>query len=181
MLSYEELSKRPETFRSFTGLEVSEFDSIYAEVEPRYEEFERKRLSGGNRKNDIGAGYPFKLSLRDRLLMLLVYYRTHITSTIAGFLFDLDQSNVLKDIRMLEPLVRECIPIPKKVYEGARRARTLEEVELSILPRVQGVHRRHGAGDTPAVEGQEEEEDALLREEEAHREDAAHGQLTPTV
>ena len=130
MLSYEELSKRPETFRSFAGLEVSEFDSIYAEVEPRYEEYERKRLSRGDRKNDIGAGHPFKLSLRDRLLMLLVYYRTYITSTLAGFLFDLDQSNVLKDIRMLEPLVKECIPIPKKVYEGARRARTIEEVEL---------------------------------------------------
>src|SRR5450759_2143901 len=120
MLSYEELSKRPETFRSFAGLEVSEFDSIYAKVEPRYEGFERKRLSRGDRKHDIGAGHPFKLSLRDRLLMLLVYYRTYITSTLAAFLFDLDQSNVLKDIRMLEPLVRECVPIPKKVYEVAR-------------------------------------------------------------
>jgi Helix-turn-helix of DDE superfamily endonuclease/DDE superfamily endonuclease len=129
MLSYEGLSKRPETFRSFTGLEVSEFDSIYAKVEPRYVEFERKRLSRADRTNDIGAGRPFKLSLRDRLLMFLVYYRTYITSTLSGFLFGLDQSNVLKDIRMLEPLVRECVPIPKKVYEGARRARTLEEVE----------------------------------------------------
>jgi hypothetical protein len=130
MLSYEELSRRPETFRSFAGLEVSEFDSIYAKVEPRYEEFERKRLSRADRKHDVGAGRPFKLSLRDRLLMLLVYYRTYITSTLAAFLFDLDQSNVLKDIRMLEPLVRECVPIPKKVYGEARRANTLEEVEL---------------------------------------------------
>lgn len=53
----------------------------------------------------------------------------HVTSTLAGFLFNLDQSNVLKDIRMLEPLVKECIPIPKKVYKGAKRARTPEEVE----------------------------------------------------
>src|SRR5450756_3240075 len=85
------------TFRSFAGLEVSEFDCIYAKVEPRYEEFERKRLSRADRKHDVGAGRPFKLSLRDRLLMLLVYYRTYITSTLAAFLFDLDQSNVLKD------------------------------------------------------------------------------------
>ncbi|MEM2760416.1 MAG: hypothetical protein QXU32_06190 [Nitrososphaerales archaeon] len=30
---------------------------------------------------------------------------------------------------MLEPLVKECIPLPKKVYKNARRARTIEEVE----------------------------------------------------
>lgn len=129
MFSYSRLSRRPEIFRSFTGLEVSEFDSIYSKVESRYDEFEKERLSRPGRKREVGAGNQFKLPLRDRLLMLLVYYRTYVTSTLAGFLFDLDQSNVLKDIRMLEPLVKECIPIPKKVYEGAKRANTPEEVE----------------------------------------------------
>jgi hypothetical protein len=129
MFSYGRLSKRPEIFRTFTGLEVSEFDSLHSKIEPKYEEYERKRLSRPERKREIGAGNQFKLSLRDRLLMLLVYYRTYVTSTLAGFLFNLDQSNVLKDIRMLEPLVKECTPIPKKVYEGAKRARTPEEVE----------------------------------------------------
>jgi hypothetical protein len=129
MFSYGSLSKRPEIFRTFTGLEVSEFDSLCSKVESRYYEFEKGRLSRPDRKREIGAGNQFKLSVRDRLLMLLVYYRTYVTSTLAGFLFNLDQSNVLKDIRMLEPLVKECIPIPKKVYEGARRARTPEEVE----------------------------------------------------
>jgi len=129
MFSYGRLSKRSEIFRTFTGLEVSEFDSLHSKIESKYEEYERKRLSRPERKRKIGAGNQFKLSLRDRLLMLLVYYRTYVTSTLAGFLFNLDQSNVLKDIRMLEPLVKECIPIPKKVYEGAKRARTPEEVE----------------------------------------------------
>lgn len=86
MLSYRGLSKRPETFRSFTGLEVSEFESVYLKVESKYEEFERKRLSRRDRKNEIGAGHPFRLPLRDRLLMLFVYYRTYVTSTLAGFL-----------------------------------------------------------------------------------------------
>ena len=129
MFSYGRLSKRPEIFRSFTGLEVSEFDSICSKVEPRYDEFEKKRLSRPGRKREVGAWKQLQLSIRDRLLMLLVYYRTYVTSTLAGFLFDLDQSNVLKDVRMLEPLVRECIPIPKKVYRLTRRLRTIEEVE----------------------------------------------------
>ena len=47
-------------------------------------------------KRFTGAGRPFKLNVRDRLLMLLVYYRLYITYTLAGFLFDLDQSNICR-------------------------------------------------------------------------------------
>jgi hypothetical protein len=134
MLNYARLSRKPSLFRSFTGLEVSEFDAIYTEIESMYDEYERRRLSRGRRrrrrKRDVGAGRPFKLHLKERLLMLLVYYRLYITFTLAGFLFDLDQSNVYRDIRILEPLVKECIPLPKKMYNLARRARTIEEVEM---------------------------------------------------
>lgn len=69
------------------------------------------------------------LSLRDRLIMLLTYYRLYSTRTLIGYLFDLDETNVLRDIRYLEPLVRECVPLPKKVHEITRRLRTIEEVE----------------------------------------------------
>lgn len=127
--SYNRLSMRPEMFKSFTGLEVSEFDSLRSKIESRYQEYERRRLSRGDRKRDFGAGRPFKLSLEDRLLMLLMYYRTYVTSILIGLIFNIDQSNVLKDIRMLEPLVKECILLPQKLHEMARRARTPEEVE----------------------------------------------------
>src|SRR6476646_11902246 len=64
-----------------------------------------KRLSKGKeRKRDIGAGRPFKLDLRDRFVMLLVYYRLYITYNLAGFLFDLDQSNICRDIQKIEKL-----------------------------------------------------------------------------
>ena len=61
--------------------------------------------------------------------MLLVYYGSYVTSIMLGFMFKLDQSNVLKNIRMLGPLVKGCIPLPEKLHEMARRARTSEEVE----------------------------------------------------
>ena len=47
-------------------------------------------------------GRHFKLDLKDRFLMLLVYYRLYITYTLAGFLFDLDQSNICRDIQKIE-------------------------------------------------------------------------------
>jgi hypothetical protein len=43
-MSYARLSKRPLLFRSFTGLEVSEFDAIYAEIQSRYSKYKRKHL-----------------------------------------------------------------------------------------------------------------------------------------
>ena len=62
--------------------------------------------------------------------MLLVYYRLYITYTLAdGFLFDLDQSNICRDIQKMEPLIRNCLPIPKKIYNITKRLKTPQEVE----------------------------------------------------
>lgn len=129
MLRYQLLAKSPALLRSFTGLDKTEFDSLYSNVESRHSKFERERLSRDDRERAIGAGRPFTLSLRDRLLMLLVYYRLYISTTLAEFLFEIDQTNVCRNIRILEPLVRQCIPLPEKVYGRAKRASTPEEVE----------------------------------------------------
>ena len=61
--------------------------------------------------------------------MILVYYRLYITYTLAGFLFNLDQSNICRDIQKIEPLVRSCLPIPQKIYNITKRLQTPEEVE----------------------------------------------------
>jgi hypothetical protein len=130
MLSYTRLARNPSLFRTFTGLEVPEFDSLYKKVESRYDGFEERRLSRPDRKKEVGeAGRHFKLGLDDRLLMLLVYYRLYITLALTQFLFDLDLSNVWRDIRYLEPVVRECVPLPKKIHDQVKRLGTMEEVE----------------------------------------------------
>lgn len=134
-MSYSKLCKKPLIFRSFTGVTVSEFESICNEIEHNYEEHERRRLLSRmmtkkkKRIRDIGAGRPFKLKVKERFVMLLVYYRLYITYTLSGFLFDLDQSNVCRDISMMEPLIKECIPLTKKIYKRTRRLRTIDEVE----------------------------------------------------
>ena len=119
-------------FSSFTRLELSEFNSIYNEIESKYPEYEIKRLSKQkkNRTRGIDAGRHFKHSVRDRFLMILVYYKLYITHTLSGFLFELDQSNVHRDIGYMEPLVSSCIPLPQKLYNLTRRLRTVQEVEI---------------------------------------------------
>jgi hypothetical protein len=120
-------------FRSFTGLTVVEFDDIYKkEITKRYGKHEIQRLSAkrkGSRERSIGAGRHFKLDVKNRFLMLLVYYRLYITYTLAGFLFGLDQTNICRDIQKIEPLVRKCVPIPQKMHKITKRLRTPEEVE----------------------------------------------------
>jgi hypothetical protein len=49
---------------------------------------------------------------------------------MAGFLFDLDQSNICcRNIQKIERLVRECLPVPQKIYSITKRLRTPDEVE----------------------------------------------------
>ena len=133
MLSYDRLSAKPLLFKSFTGLTVKEFDDIYnKEIIKRYDKHELKRLTKRKniRERKAGAGRHFKLDVKDRFLMLLVYYHLYITYTLAGFLFDLDQSNICcRDIQKIESLIRKCIPIPQKIYKITKRLRTPDEIE----------------------------------------------------
>ena len=110
---------------------MQEFDNMYnKQIIKKYTKHEIKRLSKGKeRKRDIGAGRAFKIDVKDRCIMLLVYYRLYITYTLAGFLFDLDQSNICRDIQKIESLIRQCLPIPQKIYNITKRLRTPQEVE----------------------------------------------------
>ena len=129
MLNYSELSKNPSHFRNFSGLNLQEFETLNLKIKEKYPAYEQKRLSREDRKRAVGAGHPFKLSLTDRVLMLLLYYHMYTSSTLLGYLFCVSQTSILKDIRKLEPLVSEVLPLPKKQHEKARRLQSLDEVE----------------------------------------------------
>ena len=133
MLSYDRLSKKPILFKSFTGLSVKQFDDIFAIIESRYDKYEIKRLLSSRkdrrRERAVGAGRRFKLPVKDRVIMVLVYYRLYITYTLMEYLFGLDQSNVCRDIQKIERLIRRCLPIPQKLYKVTKRLKTREEVE----------------------------------------------------
>ena len=103
MLNYAILSKHPEHFRNFTGLTIEEFNTLNQQITQNYETYEQKRLAKTNRKRAIGAGHPFKQDLTNRLLIMFLYYRLYTSSTLLGYLVNLSQTSVLKNIRILEP------------------------------------------------------------------------------
>ena len=130
MLNYSVLSKNPQHFRNFSGLEIQEFESLNLKIKEKYTAYEQKRLQREDRKRSFGAGHPYNLSLTDRLLILLIYYHMYTSSTLLGYLFCVSQTSVLKNIRKLEPLVCEVLPLPKKEHDKVRRIETVDEIEV---------------------------------------------------
>lgn len=129
MLNYTKLARKPKQFQSLTGINPEQFDFLYFRIQKQYKITETKRLSEKKRKRDIGAGHPFDLTLKDRILMFLMYYRMYTSYGLVGMIFDLDKSNVCRDIRYLEPAVKKCIPIPARKYAHAKKATTLEDIQ----------------------------------------------------
>ena len=95
------------------------------------------------------------------------------TYALAGLLFDLDQSNVCRDMQKIEPLVRRCVPIPQKMHKTAKRLRTPEEVEntFRVLLLSWIVQSSRFQDQKTKKEGS-----VFRQEEKAYRKDTAHGQ-----
>lgn len=128
MLTYRKLSRKPRSFRSFTGLTVEEFDELYGLIDKQYDAYEEERLNRKDRINALGQGRHFTVPLKERLIALLLYYRLYITNELESYLFGVDLSTIHRNVRHLEPLVRRCIPLPQKVHKRTRKIGTIEEL-----------------------------------------------------
>ena len=129
MLNYTKLTRKPEQFLRFIGMTVTQFDFLYNSIRKQYKTTEKKRLSKRKRIRDIGAGRPFKLSVRDRILMLLIYYRCYTSYDLLEYLFGVDSSTVCRDIVKIEPAVKQSIPIPAKLYVDSKKINSLQQFQ----------------------------------------------------
>ena len=129
MFNHTKLAKKPKQFLSITGLTVPQFDVLSKEIQKQYTTTEEKRLSKQKRKRNIGAGRHFNHPLKDRLLMLLMYYRMYTTYDMLGMIFDLNKSNVSRNIRYLESAVKQSIPIPAKKYADSKKVTNIAQLQ----------------------------------------------------
>lgn len=129
MFNHTKLSKKPKQFLSVTGLTVPQFDSLSKETQKQYKTTEVKRLSKKKRQREIGAGRHFDHTIKDRILMLLMHYRMYTTYDVLGMIFDLNKSNVMRDIRYLEPAVKQSIPIPAKKYADSKKITNIQQLQ----------------------------------------------------
>src|SRR4051812_43636841 len=114
MMHIDRLRRYPATFRQLTGLTPDKFDQALAGLAPLYQRADARRKDRPGRKRKPGAGRKFTLPLADRLLMLLMYYRTYTTHAFLGFLFGVDDSAVGRNINPLQPLLAGLFRIPER-------------------------------------------------------------------
>lgn len=153
MLSVSKLQRKPKHFQAFTGLSVNEFQQVLEAIAPAYEAALQQQRDRSDRHRAIGAGRPFALALPERLLMALLYLRLYIGQSLLGYLFNLDQSNVCRELNdRLLPMLSEVLPTPladaplqtnsdkdkEKPFSGKKRRRitTLKEL-LEAHPEIE--------------------------------------------
>ncbi len=81
MITYAALKKNPRLFRNLTGLGISQFDKLYAAVEPAWTAGECNRLSRPHCQRAIGGGRDYAIDLREQLLMTLMWRRLNLNTT----------------------------------------------------------------------------------------------------
>jgi hypothetical protein len=113
MMNVTKLRGKPRHFHAFTGISVAEFDRLLAQVTPAYDAAFQKQRYRPARQRQPGAGRRFALDLPQRLLMGLMYLRLYVGQNLLAYLFDLDQSNISRELSArLLPVLWEVLPVP---------------------------------------------------------------------
>lgn len=102
---YTRLRRHPAAFRALTGLTVPQFDAVWEDAAPRLAEAERKRLTRPGRKRRIGAGHPFALEERDRVLLTVVWLRRYPIYEVLGLLFGVSQETAVRTVPRVLPIL----------------------------------------------------------------------------
>lgn len=114
-LTYLAVSHKPQIFLRLTGTTVAEFQEMVRRVNPLW------KTDVEDRKKRHGRTGNLK-TFEDKLLALLLYYRTYITHEFIGYLVGLHNANVCRLFKKLEPLVARKMTIKKD------RSLTQEEI-----------------------------------------------------
>ena len=103
-MTYSNLSKGSHVFQGMTGLSVSEFQENVNFIHSLCEtSVELLKESAGGRS--------VLQTFEDKVMSLLIHYRTYITHEFIGHLFDLHNSNVCRLFKKLEPLMGKRLAI----------------------------------------------------------------------
>lgn len=131
-LSYEKLSQTPVNFLQLVGLSVEQFKEVVKKVRPEWEKLEKQKQCEGRPSNLD--------TLADKVLCVLIYYRTYMTHTFLGYLVNLHNSNICRLLKKLEPLLAKKITIKKD------RSLTYEKVVKILADVTEQTTQRPKAG-----------------------------------
>ncbi|MBI3256131.1 MAG: transposase [Candidatus Andersenbacteria bacterium] len=134
------LALRPKIFHTLTGLTPPQFITLLARLRPHWEAAEYTRKNHRQRKRAVGAGAKPKLDLSGDLFMTLLFYRTYVGQVFLGVVMGLDDSNVSRRIRRLEPSLQKVFRIPERRVDLSQE----EILALIVDATEQETERRKG-------------------------------------
>ena len=142
MINLQKLYKKPKVFQRLTGLTPNKFQYLLIRLEPIFNQSELRRKKTINRQRKLGGGRKQSLSLAQALFMLLLYYRTYTNHIFLAMLMGIDDSNVCRYFKRIQPLLAQIFHIP------TRKIRMSEDeiLELIIDATEQDSQRRNGSG-----------------------------------
>jgi hypothetical protein len=107
-LRYENLKDKPETFLAFTGLYVEEFQILLKTFTVAWEHYvQQNSLPPEVRQRDYGGGRKARLATcEDKLLFILVYFKTYPLQEVLAFHFDVSQGQACQWIHILSEVLR---------------------------------------------------------------------------
>ena len=114
MINLQKLYKKPKIFQRLTGLTTDKFQKLLNELEPLFNAAELKRKKTTNRQRKLGGGRKQSLSLGQTMFMLLLYYRTYSNHVFIGMTMGIDDSNVCRYFRRIQPLLAQIFRIPER-------------------------------------------------------------------
>lgn len=134
-MSTQSIVQHPKRLMQCTGLTQEQFQLLSHTIDPLWKAAERKRLSRENRKKAIGQGHPYRLqTIEEKLLALLLWYKTYPPFWMLGMMVGLDESNVYRLTLKLRPLVQKAAD-PKlstrlsDANHGRKKLKSLEELK----------------------------------------------------
>jgi hypothetical protein len=101
-------------FGQLTGLTVTAFDELAAELVPALEAAHRKKLDRPDRQRAIGGGDDFDLSTADQLLLTVIWLRQYPTNEVLGFLFGVSDSTASR-------VRTRCLPVLEQAGKDTMR------------------------------------------------------------
>lgn len=131
MKFFEKLIKKEILFQRIIGMSFEQFISLTAKIRPLWEDAEVKRLERIDRVRGIGAGHPYALrTMEQKLLAVLMYYKTYPTQELLGLILGIDQSAVSRLITRMMPLIEKAAdPQLKDLLAMAKQAIPNEKIK----------------------------------------------------
>lgn len=127
MTVYKNLQHRPASFRNLTGLSLDEFEMLYEQVVDAIEGYDEKQLQERDRQRAIGAGRKYEHDTRNRLLMAMIWLRIYPTYEVLGFIFDLNKSNICRNLKGVLAVLSEQLGDEINWPEKGQRKRKMEQ------------------------------------------------------